>query len=230
MDIVAIIPARGGSKEIPKKNIKEIAGKPLISWSINQAKESVLIDEVIVSTDCEEIAGIARNNGASIPFMRPGDLSDDKSTTESAILHCIEYLNSQNKYPRIVVLIQCTSPIRSKGCFDKAIKHFIDNNFDSMLSVCRSNRFYWKDLQNPKAMYDFVNRPRRQDIKNDDQQFLETGSFYITKTDSLKESGNRLSGKIGMFLTDDDEQFEIDTMVDFKVCEAIMINKENRKQ
>lgn len=228
MDIVAIIPARGGSKEIPKKNIKEIAGKPLISWSINQAQESTLIDDVIVSTDCHEIAEISKTEGASVPFMRPKDLASDSATTESAILHCIEQLNNEKKYPKIIVLIQCTSPIRSEDCFDNAIRYFIDNDYDSMLSVCRSNRFYWKNMLHPKPLYDFINRPRRQDIKTEDQQFLESGSFYIMKTKNLQESGNRLSGKIGMFLTKDEEQFEIDTMLDFKVCEALLIEKQSR--
>ena len=96
-----------------------------------------------------------------------------------------------------------------------------------MLSACRLTGSI-KNMLHPKPLYDFINRPRRQDIKTEDQQFLESGSFYIMKTKNLQESGNRLSGKIGMFLTKDEEQFEIDTMLDFKVCEALLIEKQSR--
>lgn len=220
--IIAFIPARGGSKGIPKKNIKMLLGKPLIAWSIEQALSSKLIDRVIVSTDCPEIARISKQHGAEVPFMRPENISGDKATTESAMLHCCEYLKDRNELPKLFILIQATSPIRSDNQFDEAILEFKENNYDSLLTVSRSHRFIWKNKQTPIASYDYMKRPRRQDIKEEDQSYLETGSFYITKTSMLMESKNRLTGKIGLFETLEEESYEIDSLVDFIVCEEIL--------
>ncbi|MBB1456677.1 cytidylyltransferase domain-containing protein [Pseudoalteromonas sp. SG43-5] len=229
MSTIAFIPARGGSKGVPQKNIKLLAGKPLIAWSIQQAKESELIDRVIVSTDCSEIAEIAKKFGAEVPYLRPSDISGDTASTESAMLHCCEFLKSENCLPEIFILVQCTSPLRKMGIFDKAIEEFNKERYDSMLSVSLSHRFTWKNQEQPIASYDFRNRPRRQDIRKEDQDYLETGSFYITKTAKLIESKNRLVGKIGMFITPEVESFEIDSEVDFVICEELMKHRNLNK-
>jgi CMP-N,N'-diacetyllegionaminic acid synthase len=222
MSIIAFIPARGGSKGVPQKNIKLLAGKPLIAWSIEQALASELIGRVIVSTDCPEIARVAKEYGAEVPFLRPDSISDDKATTESAMLHCCDYLEERNELPELFLLVQATSPIRSENQFDNAIIYFKKNSYDSLLTVSPSHRFTWKNSSNPSASYDYMNRPRRQDIKKEDQEYLETGSFYITKTEMLIEAKNRLVGKVGMFETPEDESYEIDSLVDFKLCEEIL--------
>lgn len=222
MSVIAFIPARGGSKGVPKKNIKMLAGKPLIAWSIEHALQSKLVDRVIVSTDCLEVASIAKAYGAEVPFLRPDGLSGDTATTESAMLHCCDYLKELDELPDLFLLIQCTSPLRGKDCFDNAINEFKENNLDSMLSVSLSHRFTWKKLENPSASYDYTNRPRRQDISTTAQEYLETGSFYITKTANLIKAKNRLTGKVGMFLTPEVESFEIDSHVDFVICEELM--------
>jgi N-acylneuraminate cytidylyltransferase len=227
MTIIAFIPARGGSKGVPQKNIKLLAGKPLIAWSIEQALASELIDRVIVSTDCPEIAKIAKEYGAEVPFLRPDSISDDKATTESAMLHCCGYLEERNELPELFLLVQATSPIRSENQFDNAILYFKRNSYDSLLTVTPSHRFTWKNPITPYASYDYMNRPRRQDIKEENQEYLETGSFYITKTNLLIEAKNRLVGRVGMFDTPEDESYEIDSLVDFNVCEEILKFKNN---
>lgn len=225
MSIIAFIPARGGSKGLPRKNIRSLAGKPLIAWSIEQALACRRISRVIVSTDCSEIAGIAKQYGAEVPFLRPSSISGDTATTESAMLHCCEYLKNHGGLPETFILIQATSPVRSYGQFDEALNNFYDNNLDSLLTVSKSHRFTWKNMNSPSASYDFLNRPRRQDISDEDQEFLETGSFYITKTEKLLETGNRLCGNIGLFEVPSDESFEIDTNLDFTICEEIIKSK-----
>ena len=220
MTTIALIPARGGSKGLPKKNIKTINGKPLISWSIEQALLSKRIDKVFVSTDCNEIADIARESGAIVPFLRPKNLATDESTTESAINHFLKYLDSHGNLPERLILLQCTSPIRYEQTLDKAIEYFDEHNLDSLLSVRDFHGFIWEDINNPSANYDFKKRPRRQDIKS--KKYLETGSFYITKSKSFLEFQNRLVKKIGMFVTSDEESYEIDTELDFLICESIM--------
>jgi CMP-N,N'-diacetyllegionaminic acid synthase len=223
LKVLAFIPARGGSKGLPGKNIKMLAGKPLIAWSIEQAKASTLIDRVIVSTDCPEIAKIAIQYGAEVPFYRPENIAGDNATTESAMLHCCEYLKERDELPDYIVLIQATSPIRSIDQFDKALVYIKNNDFDSLLSVSKSHRFTWKkQADKPVASYDYMKRPRRQDISEADQVFLETGSFYITRINRFLETKNRLCGTIGLFETPEDESYEIDTIVDFTICEEIL--------
>ena len=138
--ITAFIPARGGSKGIPNKNIKKFAGKPLIVHSIEYSLDSKQVNEVVVSTDNSKISNIAQDTGARI-IKRPPDLATDTSTTESAIEH---YINSAKQKPDIIVLLQATSPLRPKGSLDEAIHHFTKGGYDSLLSICPTHRFFWR--------------------------------------------------------------------------------------
>jgi len=224
MKTVAFIPARGGSKGLPKKNIKEIAGKPLIAWSIEHALSATQVDDVFVSTDCEEIAAVATAYGAKVPFLRPPEISSDQASTESAMIHFCEYLQKERIHYDNFLLIQATSPVRAKGRFDDALTFFKKGEFDSLVAVAPSHRFFWKNPEKPQASYDAMNRPRRQDISPEEQSYVETGSFYITTMEGLGKYQNRLCGNIGLYITPELESFEIDTQIDFDVCEAILKN------
>ena len=218
-NITAFIPARGGSKGIPGKNIKTFAGKPLIVHSIEYALNCSQIDEVVVSTNDDKIAKIARKTGARI-VKRPSELSTNKATTESAIHH---FFNKFNKKPDIIVLLQPTSPYRPKGSLEKAITHFTENGFDSLLSITPTHRFYWrvKEDQTAFAEYDYLNRPRRQDMKLDDIRYVENGSLYIFTRKHFDKTGNRLGGKIGYVEWPEEYSLEIDTPLDFNMVEKI---------
>ncbi|NOR69676.1 MAG: acylneuraminate cytidylyltransferase family protein [Methylomarinum sp.] len=222
MEYTAIIPARGGSKGIPGKNIKEINGKPLISWSIQQALSCKKIKDVYVSTDALDIQNIALKYGAKSPFLRPKELSDDKSSTESAILHFIDWCEKENIKLENIILIQATSPFRYPSSLLTAIQLFESNNADSLVTVTKTHKFIWKNPSNPCASYDLYQRPRRQDIRPEDAIYFENGSFYITKLDVYKNYKNRLGGKIVMHEMSHEESFEIDDLVDFQVTELMM--------
>lgn len=229
MKTVAFIPARSGSRGLPRKNIKMIAGKPLLAWSIEHANDAQLIDSVYVSTDCQNIANISKNYGASVPFLRPKEISNDTATTESAIDHFCKYLIKNNLYFDNILLIQCTSPVRADGRFDSALREFSSRNLDSMITVSESHKFFWKNLQNPTSDYDFHSRPRRQDIREVDKSFVETGSFYIFKMKKFMETKNRICGKHGLYVTPAEEAFDIDSIVDFSVCESLLRTQEKVK-
>ena len=217
--LTVFIPARGGSKGVPNKNIKEFAGKPLIVHSIVYALESKLINEIVVSTDDSKIAKIAQNTGARV-IKRPPDLATDTSSTESTIEH---YINSAKEKPDIIVLLQSTSPLRPKGSLDKVLKHFQKDGYDSLLSICPTHRFFWrlKDDNAAYAEYNYINRPRRQDIIRTDMRFIENGSLYIFTRKHFEKTGNRLGGKIGYVEWPEKYSLEIDTPLDFKFAEQI---------
>ena len=193
--IIVFIPARGGSKGIPLKNIKKFLGEPLIVHSINYAKQSKLVDEVIVSTDSHEIKKIAEGYNSSI-VDRPENISRDDSSTELAIKHIINEFNIHSD--SIIVLLQPTSPIRPIGVLDKMLVNFVNENFDSMVSISPCHPLNWK-LKSDELIcqYDYENRPMRQQFKKDDFIYDENGSVYIFNPKLIIKNNNRLGGKIG---------------------------------
>ena len=219
---IAFIPARGGSKGIPGKNIKIINGKPLIAWSIEYALSADCIDKVYVSTDSEHIRNVALSYGAHTPYLRPNELSTDSATTESAVLHFIDWANQNDVEMDRIVLIQPTSPLRLPGHLDKAMRQFDKERADSLVTVTKTHRFIWKDPGKPSASYDFFNRPRRQDIQKKDEIYFENGSFYISKVEMYQNHGSRLGGSISTYDMTPEESFEIDDPLDFKLIEFLM--------
>lgn len=221
MKYLAIIPARGGSKGLPGKNIREIGGKPLIAWSVEAARD---IDEVtvMVSTDDDNIARIARDFGAEVPFLRPAELATDTMSTEPVMLHALDVYAASGHSFDAVILLQPTSPFRRPGSLESAIEVFEEECADSLVAVCENHHFFWQDKSKPKALYDFRNRPRRQDILPEDRWYRENGSIYITKSDMFRLENNRLCGKIAMFVMTEEESWEIDSIADLQIVSAFM--------
>jgi len=216
--IYAIIPARGGSKGIPKKNIIDFDGYPLIYHSINFAKQSKLVDEVIVSTDSHEIKKIAEEYNSST-VDRPENISRDDSSTELAIKHIINEFNIHSD--SIIVLLQPTSPIRPIGVLDKMLVDFINENFDSMVSISPCHPLNWK-LKSDELIcqYDYKNRPMRQQFKKDDFIYDENGSIYIFNPKLIIKNNNRLGGKIGYEIFPEEYGHQIDTFLDLEILRA----------
>jgi len=218
--IVSIIPARGGSKSIPHKNLKKLLGKPLIAHSIEQSLSSRYVDQTIVSTEDTEIAEVSTKYGAKV-IMRPQNLATDTAQTEPVLIHVLEQLHIEGIEPDYVVLLQPTSPIRRPIDIDQAIEIIIDGSGDSLLSVTENKSFFWSK-ENKPLNYNYQSRPRRQDKQ---WELIENGSIYITKKEIIINEKNRLGGNILTYAMPDWASFEIDTPFDFEIVEYILRKK-----
>jgi CMP-N,N'-diacetyllegionaminic acid synthase len=220
--VAAIIPARGGSKGIPRKNLINVCGKPLLAWSIIQALDATEIDSVWVTSDDDEILEVAKFYGAN-PISRPLDISGDAASSESAWQHALEVIEGHGVSIDLVVAMQATSPIRESLDLDEGIRLLRGQNYDSLLSVAEVEDFFtWRIISDGSAQsvnYDYRNRKRRQQIEI---SYLENGSFYIFRPDLLRVNGNRLGGRIGLFPMKRYKMFQIDNPDDVRLCAAIM--------
>lgn len=218
MNIVALIPLRGNSKSIPKKNIKPIAGKPLSAWVLEAAAATSIIG-TYVSTDSQEIVNVVQSLGLGVQVVnRPAEFATDEASTESVLLHFMSQVDFD-----VLVTIQATSPLLTAQDLDAAIAQFKAQGLDSMFSAVRTRRFFWNDDATP-INYDPLHRPRRQDFAG---TLMENGAFYITKREILERYQCRLGGKIGVYAMDEATAVEIDEPEDWERVERLLLS--NRK-
>lgn len=222
MNIVAIILARSGSKGIPKKNITDFCGKPLISWTIKNCIDAGL-ESVWVSSDSDEILELSSRYGAN-KIKRPKNISGDLASSESAWIHALEEIEFKLKQKvDWIIAPQVTSPIREANDIKKCISIALEGEYDSIFSCSPvEDLFMWETNKSgllESINYNWKNRKRRQDIK---KKYIENGSFYMFTSELIKNSKNRIGGKIGKVEMDFWKMFEIDNKDDLKLCEAIM--------
>jgi N-acylneuraminate cytidylyltransferase len=226
MKVLAIIPARGGSKGLPKKNIKILGNKPLIAWSINSAQKSQLINKVIVSTDSDEILNVAKEYGAEVPFKRPKELASDTATTLDVLKHAITFYKQQNQQFDYLVLLQPTSPFRKEGDIDKMIKLAITSDADMVVSVkeTSANPYYvlFEEDENGYLQKSKDSEfTRRQDCPT---VYEYNGSVYIIKIESLLKYNSLSFPKTIKYVMDDYHSVDIDTQFDFDFAEFLLTN------
>lgn len=218
---LAIIPARGGSKRLPRKNVLDLGGKPLIAWSIEAGLNSKYIDNVVVSSDDDEILNIAKKYNTDI-INRPSNLASDTATTFDAIKHTIE----NSKQYDYIVLLQATSPLRGAKHIDEAIELLEEKGAEAIVSVCEMDHSpLWSNtLDNSLSM----NRFLRDEVLNKRSQDLEkyyrlNGAIYICKTDKLlKEKSFFIKDKIFAFKMDRESSVDIDEEIDFKIVKVLL--------
>ncbi len=223
--VIAIIPARAGSKGLPGKNIRPLCGKPLIVWSIEQALASAHVDVVVVSTDGAEIAAIAQDAGAEVPFLRPADLASDTASTYDVIRHALgHYAPRQFDY---TLLLEPTSPLRAAGDIDRAIAvmHQQSASFDSLVALGLTDHChpsYLKKLDG-MAMTPFLpDAPRRDRRQELDPAYFPSGVLFIGKTTAVLDENTFYTRRCIGHVLPHHQNFEVDDIVDFLCVEAIM--------
>lgn len=219
--ILAIIPARGGSKGLPKKNILNLKGKPLIAWSIEAAKNSKYINRIIVSSDNEEILNISKQYDVDT-LKRPHQFATDTASSESVVLHTIESLKEKYDY---IMLLQPTSPFRDTQTINKALEIFFNNDADALISVSQTDNKilkafletedgYIKGVSNNQ--YPFMPRQKLPSV------YMSNGAIYIIKTELLKKTKSFFTQKTIPYEMDEISSFDIDTQEDFKKAESLL--------
>ena len=221
MTTLVVIPVRGGSKGVPRKNLRDVAGKPLVVWTIEQALAITTPGvDVVVSTEDPDLAAIARRAGAEV-IDRPAELAQDTTATEPVVLHAIETMTASGREPDQVMLLQATSPIRLPGTLDRALAEFAASEVDALVGVVEQPPFIWQSTpMGPFPSYPVDARPRRQDLTAEQRRYRETGSVYVTRTAIYREHQNRIGGRVNLFVMAEDEGLDIDTELDLAVAAA----------
>jgi CMP-N-acetylneuraminic acid synthetase len=228
--ILAIIPARAGSKRLPKKNSKLLFNKPLVEWTIEAAKQSKALTDILISTDCKDIAKIAEECGLPVPFLRPKEYSSDQSTAIDVIEHAISYLKSMKKRYDYIVWLQPTSPLRTAEDIDGAIATLMNKNADAVISVCECDHSpLWSNTINTDASMDnflspFVkNNPRSQALPD---YFRLNGAVYIARTDKLlQERSFFLDTNVFAYKMSKESSIDIDSHLDFKLAGLLLADR-----
>lgn len=229
-NILGLIPARGGSKGLPRKNIKPLSGKPIIAWTIEQALASRYLDRLIVSTDDEEIAEVSRKYGAEIPFMRPKELAEDNAKGIDVVLHAIDWLmkNDRRKQYDLIMLLQPTSPLRKFDDIDKAIELLFFKKAKAIVSVCKVDHHpLWANtLPEDGCMKDFI----RKEIMNENRQKLPifyrlNGAIYIAHCDYLKKQKSFFGKETFAYIMPKERSIDVDNELDLKLIENMFIIK-----
>ena len=222
MECLAVIPARGGSKGIPRKNILPLASKPLIAYNIEQARQARYVNRVVVSTDDAEIGAIAKQSGAQVVW-RPAEISGDHASSELALLHTLESMQQNEGYrPDVLVFLQCTSPLTLAEDIDGTVQALLDQAADTALAVIPFHYFLWRSDPDGDSLginHDKRIRPLRQERE---PQYLETGAVYVMRVPGFLAARHRFFGRTAMYVMPTERRLEIDDPVDYQVAEVLL--------
>jgi N-acylneuraminate cytidylyltransferase len=225
MSVVAVIPARGGSKALPRKNILPLAGAPLLAHTVRAARAAKRIDRTIVSTDDAEIAEVARAAGAEVPFVRPAELATDHATTEAVLQHALAWLEGEEAaHVDVVVLLEVTSPLRTPGLVDAVVARLDDPDVDTAFTVVRDHGYFWSLDGGRPVRLDPGYQPRQTRAP----RWRETGSVYATRA-AVVRRGERIGPRVTFVEQDPiDALVDIHTAFDLWLAERILTEDRRR--
>ena len=223
--VLGIIPARGGSKGLPRKNIRSLAGKPLIAWSIEAGLQSSWIDELIVNTDSPEIAAVAREYGAQVPFLRAPELATDTATTMDVLVDTFDWYENQGRSFDLVILLQPTSPLRTKDDIDQALQVYREKQAEAVVSVCPVEHHpFWSNRLPADGCLDKFLRPEA--INTPRQQLPEyyhlNGALYLAAIDRLRELNSFFGPRTYAYVMPRERSVDIDTLLDLHLAEILL--------
>jgi CMP-N,N'-diacetyllegionaminic acid synthase len=223
MHVLAVIPARGGSKSIPLKNIRPLNGTPLLAFTIEASKHSKYLDRCVVSTDHPAIAKVARDHGAEV-IDRPAALAADDAATEGALLHVLEVLDKEGYRPEYVVTLEPTSPFRTTALIDRCIEAAMEHqDVDCVMTVTETRKCYGR-LESGRFEYLFPDQPRRRQERRPLNE--ESSTVYVTKTSALERDRSVLGRtRYGLVVEDPREAIDINEPLDFIVAEAVLAQR-----
>ena len=229
--ILAIIPARAGSKRLPGKNIKDFGGKPLIAWAIQAAKQSRYISKVLVSTDSDEVASVSRKFGADVPFLRPNEIAGDTATIKDVILHALREMEKSGETFEHIILLQPTSPLRTADHIDQAFSAYFDDKDPkkSLVSVFETEYYYelmFKIDQN-ELKGNFLNVDGKIFTQQMSKAVTPNGCIYIRTTESFREHGDFYSGRVVPYVMSVESSADIDTQEDFDKALQLLSNRQD---
>jgi N-acylneuraminate cytidylyltransferase/CMP-N,N'-diacetyllegionaminic acid synthase len=225
--VVAVIPARGGSKGIPLKNIQELAGKPLISYTIEAALRSKTLNKVIVSTDNVRIAEVSRSFGAEVPFLRPADFAKDETPSLPVVQHAVKYIeDAEGCIVDVIVLLQPTSPLRNEKYIDDSVEKILRTGADSVITVCKVKHHpYWNFIAKGDSLSPLlrngVNPMRRQDLP---ETYAPNGAVYVVRRDVLFDQNSILGEDIRALVMPVEESIDIDGYFDWFTAEMTLMH------
>jgi N-acylneuraminate cytidylyltransferase len=225
VDLVAIIPARGGSKGIPRKNVTLLAGKPLLAWMVEAALAALGTGNVYVSTDDPEIAAVAEQYGAAVVW-RPAEISGDTASSELALLHALDYLERHSgRRPEITVFLQCTAPLTLPQDILGTIQVLLDGKADTALAVTPFHYFLWRVDESSQAVGVNHDRRVRRMRQEREPEYLEAGAVYVMRTQGFKRAEHRFFGKTALYVMPSSRCLEIDEPVDLEMAEMLLCRR-----
>lgn len=227
MDVVALVTARGGSKGIPGKNLVPVAGKPLLTWTIEAALASRAVRRIVVSTDDEAIRQTALEAGAEVPFVRPAQYAQDHSSHLSVVLHALEFLETEEgRLPDYLLLLQPTSPLRLSSDIDAAIALAIQSSADSVVSVCETHHhpLLVKRISEQGRLVDYLSVDRKVYLRRQDlpSAYALNGAIYLTRPQVLRIEGTFLPDNTVPYVMPQERSLDLDTPWDLKIVRWIM--------
>ena len=226
LNVLAVITARGGSKGLPEKNVRLLAGKPMIAYTIDAAAKSRMLTRVLVSTDDEKIASVAREYGGDIPFLRPPELATDDTPVYPVLCHALEWLEDhEDSRPDYVMLLQPTSPLRSHEDIDNAVRMAMERNADGVISICETKHHpYWtKGVAPGGEVEDFLSLSqtidRRQELP---KAYALNGAIYMTRSSLLVEQGSFECGQTLGYIMPPERSLDVDSAWDLHLVELVL--------
>jgi N-acylneuraminate cytidylyltransferase/CMP-N,N'-diacetyllegionaminic acid synthase len=218
---VGIIPARGGSKGVDRKNIRSMAGRPLIAHTIDAAKRADELDRAIVTTDDTEIRQVAQEHGGDAPFRRPPELATDEAAMEPVVKHALSYLEEEEDYScSAIVLLQPTSPLRTASHIDRGIKRHRESDVTTVVSVFEDHSYRWRPREGGAEQLNYTGEVSRRQDKV--PEYVENGAMYIVDVEHFLEHGDLRGGTVGLFEMPERRSIDIDTEFDFWLAEQFV--------